>query len=100
NFKLPRLLVERIFLWPILLAFYVELGLLVHSSVTKRASGFVSVGFLLALMIGVPTLVGYAGYFWRKNLLHGIARWEALACVAFPILLIAFGLLAFFSVMP
>jgi hypothetical protein len=82
---------ERVFMWPLIAASYAVLvGLLFHA-VFGGWSGAVTLGLLFAIPIGVPSLVGYAAYLWRKNLLIGFARLEAVICVLYPILLLAFG---------
>lgn len=83
--------VQRLFLWPIVLICYgTLLGALFHW-IAGGWSGIVTLGFIFAIPIGVPSLVGYAGYLWRKNLLVGFARWEAIVCLAYPLLLVLLG---------
>jgi hypothetical protein len=82
---------ERSIIWPLIAASYAVLGGALFHAVFGGWSGIVTLGLLFAIPIGVPSLVGYAAYLWRKNLLIGFARWEALICVLYPIVLLAFG---------
>ena len=79
---------ERIFVWPVI---FVSYGALFEASVQVVSGGWSGgtlISLLFAVSVGVPVLFGYAGYLWRKNLLTGAARWEALICAVYPILLL------------
>lgn len=93
--KVNLMLVTRAFMWPIMLASYGALLAAMLHTMFGSWSGAASFGMLFAIVIGAPTLAGYAGYLWRKNLLVGSVRWEAALSAAFPVLLL---LLATFAI--
>ena len=88
------MLFTRIFMWPILAASYgALLAALLHTAFGNW-SGAASLGMLFAVVVGAPSLAGYAGYLWRKNLLVGFVRWEAALSAAFPVLVLLLGAVA------
>ena len=84
----------RIFMWPILAASYGSLLVAILHSVFGNWSGAASLGMLFSIVIGAPTLAGYAGYLWRKGLLIGLVLWEAAVSAAFPVLVLLLGTIA------
>lgn len=83
---------ERLLIWPTLLISYAAVAAATAHVFFGSWSTFATFGLFFAIFIGAPSLVGYAGYLWRKNLLYGFARFEAAVCVLMPFLLL---LLAF-----
>ena len=75
-------------MWPILAASYAALLVALIHTLFGNWSGAASLGVIFAVVIGAPSLAGYAGYLWRKNLLIGFARWEAALSAAFPVLVL------------
>lgn len=91
------MLLNRVVVWPVIALSYGSVAMALLHSVGGNWSGAASLGLFFSVLIGVPTLAGYAGHLWRKNLLHGLARYEALVCAAFPVvllLLVGFVLIA------
>jgi hypothetical protein len=82
------MLFERIFIWPIILISYGALFGASLQLISGELSGNILLGLLFAVSVGVPVFFGYAGYLWRKNLLLGAVRWEALICAVYPMLLL------------
>ena len=89
------MLTTRLFVWPILAASYRALIAATIHTLVGNWSGAASLGMLFAVFVGTPTLVGYAGYLWRKNVLVGLARIEAALCVMLPIAILLLIILAF-----
>jgi hypothetical protein len=84
---------NRFLIWPTLLISYAAMMAALAHIFLRNWSAFATFGLLFAILIGAPTLAGYAGYLWCRNLLQGFARVEAAACVLMPVFLIV---LAFF----
>jgi len=80
--------IERLFVWPVIFVSYCVLATTVLHVISGEWLGVTSVGLLFAIPVGVPVLFGYAGSLWRKDLLVGAVRWEALICAIYPILLL------------
>lgn len=89
------MLIERLLIWPILVISYAAIAVAAAHVFFGGWSAFATLGLLFAIVIGAPSLAGYAGYLWRKNLLRGLVRYEAAICVFMPIALL---LLAFFVI--
>jgi hypothetical protein len=81
-------------MWPILAASYASLLASLLQTAFGTWSGAVSLGMLFAIVVGAPSLAGYAGYLWRKNLLVGLVRWEAALSAAFPVMVLLLGAVA------
>ncbi|KRB98273.1 hypothetical protein ASE26_25525 [Duganella sp. Root198D2] len=92
--KFEPMLTTRLFMWPILAASYGALIAATIHTLLGNWSGAASLGMLFAVFVGTPTLVGYAGYLWRKNRLRGLARIEAALCVMLPIAILLLIVLA------
>jgi hypothetical protein len=88
------MLITRAFMWPILAASYSALLAAFFHMLFGSWSGAASLGMLLAIVIGAPSLAGYAGYLWRKKLLVGFVRWEAALSAAFPALVLLLATVA------
>lgn len=86
---------ERLLIWPILVISYAAIALATAHIFFGGWSAFATLGLLFAIVIGAPSLAGYAGYLWRKNLLRGLVRYEAAICIFMPVALL---LLAFFVI--
>ena len=82
---------SRVMVWPVAGLSYASLLVAAAHWLTDTWSGLATLGLFFAVVFGAPALAGYAGYLWRKNLLRGNTRWEALACGAFPLLLLGLG---------
>lgn len=78
------MIIERFFMWPLIILCYGVLGFAVYQFFFGGLSGFVALAVWFLIPIGVPSLVGYVGYLWRRNLLKGVGRAEATICVLFP----------------
>ena len=60
------MLLTRAFMWPILAASYAALIAALLHTLFGNWSGAALLGILFAVVIGAPSLAGYAGYLWRK----------------------------------
>lgn len=83
--------IERLFVWPLLAVGYGSLFAALFHWLTDSWSGAASLGMLFSIAIVAPSVVGYAGYLWRKDLLQGTRRWEAAVCAAFPVATLLLG---------
>jgi len=81
-------------MWPILAVSYGALFAALLHTAFGNWSGAASLGMLFAIVVGAPSLAGYAGYLSRRNLLVGFVRWEAALSAAFPVLLLLLGTVA------
>ena len=80
---------SRAVIWPTILLAYTVLIAAVAHWLTDTWSGAASLGMGVAVIFCVPSMVGFAGYLWQKNLLKGFAKIEAIACAIYPVLLVA-----------
>lgn len=85
------MMTERLITWPLSAFFYSILGLATHHSLADDWSGFYGLSAFLLLPVGVPALVGYTGWLWRRKRLKGAARVEALMCLLFPVVVLFVG---------
>lgn len=77
--------IERLLVWPLLAIGYGSVFAAFAHWLTDTWSGAASLGLLFSLVFVAPSVVGYAGRLWCKNLLQGTRRWEAAVCAAFPV---------------
>jgi hypothetical protein len=82
------MLFTRALMWPILATSYGALLAALLHTLFGSWSGAASLGMIFAVVIGAPSLAGYAGYLWCKNLLVGFVRWEAALSAAFPVMVL------------
>jgi hypothetical protein len=75
-------------LWLILAICYGSLIAAIAHWYSDTWSGAATLGIGFSVIIGAPGSLGNAGYLWRKNMLVGLFRWEALPSAAFPALLL------------
>ena len=94
SLDVKAMLFTRAFMWPILVVSYAALFAGLLHTAFGNWSGAASLGMLFAIVIGAPSLAGYAGYLWRKNLLVGFVRWEAGLSAVFPVLVLLLGAVA------
>jgi len=94
-FKLPSNTLDatvRVYVWIVLVACY---GLGIQATVFALAGDgakFISPYNLLAVLIGVPTLVGYAGSLWSRNAITTpLRRLEVTLCAGYPALVLLVG---------
>jgi hypothetical protein len=80
---------SRVIIWPVILLAYAVLLAAVAHWLTDTWSGAASLGMGAAVIFCVPSMVGYAGYLWRKNMIAGVAKIETIVCVMYPVLLFA-----------
>lgn len=76
----------RLIIWPILLMSYATLLAAAMHTLLGNWSGAASLGMFFVIFVGAPFLASYAGYLWRKKLMHGWVRAEAALCAAIPVL--------------
>jgi hypothetical protein len=75
----------RIVIWPVLLISYAAVFAAAVHAILGNWSGAASLGMFFAVFVGAPSLAGYAGYLWRKKLIHGWVKTEAALCAAVPV---------------
>lgn len=81
---------SRLLIWLVALSSYGALTYVTWGWFTGTPIGAAGIGFYFAIFLGAPCLVGHAGQLWRKNLLVGTTRIEAIVCAAFPIVVLIF----------
>ena len=82
-------LLSRVVIWPVILLAYAVLVVAAAHWLTDTWSGLASIGMGTAVIFCMPSMVGYAGYLWRKNMIVGFAKFEAIACAMYPVLVVA-----------
>lgn len=91
-----RVFAHRVVIWPFIALSYASVFTAIIHWFTDTWSGLATLAALFAVVLGVPTLFGNAGYLWRKRL-HRKFKWETVLCAALPfaVLLLALAVSAF-----
>jgi hypothetical protein len=81
--------IHRILFWPTAAASYLAVGVAVIHWITDTWSGIATLGMGFAVLVGVPSLVGYSCSVLFRRTAKGLERLEVTLGFALPLVLLA-----------